>query len=307
MKVLISTDGSESARISQLSLDRAGLPQDVEAVVLSVADVWLPPRGAYETNLPKEWIEASMKSRKIAESAVSTAKELAMADTENLKRLHPSWKITAEATADSPGWAIVTHAEQWGADLVVVGSHDHRGLEKLWLGSVSQKVIRHCNNVVRIGRASLEPDRKEIRLIIGVDGSAGSLATVEHVISRNWPSETKVQLITVIDTRIATAAVSDLPELGRWTETNSPDARGWIEDVLSTQSAKFRCVGLKVFSTIQEGDPKRILIEHADEWKADCIFVGARGLTGIERFLLGSVSSAVSARARCSVEVIHHS
>jgi universal stress protein family protein len=36
----------------------------------------------------------------------------------------------------------------------------------------------------------------------------------------------------------------------------------------------------------------------------DCIYVGARGLSGIKRFLLGSVSGAVSSRAYCSVEVI---
>lgn len=38
--------------------------------------------------------------------------------------------------------------------------------------------------------------------------------------------------------------------------------------------------------------------------KMVCVFVGAKGMRGIDRLLLGSVSSAVSARAHCSVEVI---
>jgi len=38
---------------------------------------------------------------------------------------------------------------------------------------------------------------------------------------------------------------------------------------------------------------------------ADCIFVGARGVRGLERFLSGSVSSAVAMNAPCSVEIVH--
>ena len=54
----------------------------------------------------------------------------------------------------------------------------------------------------------------------------------------------------------------------------------------------------------KEEEPKRLLIAEAESWGADCIFVGARGGMGrIDRFLLGSVSSAVAARAHCSVEV----
>jgi nucleotide-binding universal stress UspA family protein len=55
---------------------------------------------------------------------------------------------------------------------------------------------------------------------------------------------------------------------------------------------------------MKEGDPKHVLLDEAEQWGADCLFVGARGLSRIERFLLGSVSAAVAARAQCSVEVV---
>jgi nucleotide-binding universal stress UspA family protein len=64
-----------------------------------------------------------------------------------------------------------------------------------------------------------------------------------------------------------------------------------------------REAGLQVTSLIEEEDPKLLLIAEAERWKADSIFVGARGLNRIERFLLGSVSTAVVSRAHCSVEV----
>ena len=54
----------------------------------------------------------------------------------------------------------------------------------------------------------------------------------------------------------------------------------------------------------EDEEPKRLLLSEAESWDADSIFVGARGLGGFRRCLLGSVSSAVAARAYCSVEIV---
>ena len=70
---------------------------------------------------------------------------------------------------------------------------------------------------------------------------------------------------------------------------------------------KLRAAAFKTEAVVKEEDPKRLLIAEAESWGADCIFVGARGMGRIERFLLGSVSSAVAARAHCSVEVAQSS
>jgi nucleotide-binding universal stress UspA family protein len=66
---------------------------------------------------------------------------------------------------------------------------------------------------------------------------------------------------------------------------------------------KLTAVGLKTDVVVKEDEPKRLLVTEAESWGADCIFVGARGMGRIERFLLGSVSSALAARAHCSVEI----
>lgn len=60
-----------------------------------------------------------------------------------------------------------------------------------------------------------------------------------------------------------------------------------------------------VSSMVISGDPKKVLVEHAQEFGADCIFTGATGFSSrLERVILGSVSAAVAARAHCSVEVV---
>jgi nucleotide-binding universal stress UspA family protein len=64
--------------------------------------------------------------------------------------------------------------------------------------------------------------------------------------------------------------------------------------------------GLTVSFSIGAGDPRQEIVREAVAWGANSIFVGARGLTRTERFLLGSVSGAVASRARCSVEIVRN-
>lgn len=67
---------------------------------------------------------------------------------------------------------------------------------------------------------------------------------------------------------------------------------------------KFAHTGLSVSSLVKPGDPKEMLCIEAENWKGDCIFVGAKSRSRLDGFLLGSVSAAVAARAYCSVEVV---
>jgi nucleotide-binding universal stress UspA family protein len=68
---------------------------------------------------------------------------------------------------------------------------------------------------------------------------------------------------------------------------------------------KLEKAGLRATGNLFEGDPKKVLVKVAEEWRADCVFVGATGVTNkFERFLLGSTAAAIAARAHCSVEVV---
>ena len=53
-----------------------------------------------------------------------------------------------------------------------------------------------------------------------------------------------------------------------------------------------------------EGTPKHVILEEAETFGADLIVIGAHGYGIVERFLLGSVSQAVSLHAKCSVEIV---
>jgi nucleotide-binding universal stress UspA family protein len=75
--------------------------------------------------------------------------------------------------------------------------------------------------------------------------------------------------------------------------------------IVKAAAKKLEKAGLRATPDVFEGDPKEVLVKIAEDWRADCVFIGATGLTNrFERFLLGSTAAAVAARAHCSVEVV---
>jgi len=212
--------------------------------------------------------------------------------------------VHAEACADSPAWAIIKKADAWRPDLIVVGSHGRAAVSRFLLGSVSQKVLTAAHCSVRVGRSSRQPAAAPLHLLIGIDGSPDAAAAVHAVARREWPAGSVAHLVTALDARMCTAMAFMEPSADLGMVGHDADAARWMSRTVETLAAPLRTRGLTVSSVITEGDPKHVLLDAAAQRGVDCIFVGARGLSGAERFLLGSVSAAVAARAHCSVEVV---
>ena len=301
MKILIAYDGSSCADAALDDLRRAGLPSEAEAVVLSVADVWMPPTSSsrervVETAFAERVAAAREKTRTQAVQAVEDARALAVHASERVQAFFPAWDVRAEACADSPAWAVIKKADEWQPDLVVVGSHGHTALSRLLLGSVSHKVVTEARCTVRVARGGVADTTAPVRIIIGVDGSPDADTAVRTVAERVWPPGSEARVIAVLDQALATAV--------RWDTESDADVQVGACRIVEAAEKTVRAAGLAVSSIVKEGDPKRVLVEEAEHWGADCIFIGARGLRRLERFLLGSVSTAVAVHAHCSVEVV---
>ncbi len=301
MKVLIGYDGSENAERMIEDLKWAGLPDKVNAVILSAADVFLPlpPEASMPTTI-KRSIE---KSREHSQEALRVARSLSEHGTQEVKKAFPRWKVSPESCADSPVWALVKKAEEWKADLIVVGAHGHSQLGR-FLGSVSQMTVVHSSHSVRIARPRPNPNAEKIKILVGVDGSAGSASAIEAVANRQWPPQTEIFLMSVIEPKLSALLRHLTPPDIQWILEKTDDERTALGHLLESYAKKLRPHGWIVTCRVEAGDPKRVLIEHAETWQADSIFLGARGLGNLKRFLIGGVSSAVSAQASCSVEVI---
>jgi nucleotide-binding universal stress UspA family protein len=173
---------------------------------------------------------------------------------------------------------------------------------RLILGSISQRVLYEAGCSVRIARDPRTNYNQPVRLLIAVDNSPGSSAAVDAVCNRHWPKGSEAGLITVVDT-VFPITPNELSQ-AKWIEVSDEENWDQVRQLFEPQAEKLRAAGLHAEILIRRGDPAGQILAKAQTWGADCIFVGAKGTRGIDRLLLGSVSSAVSARAHCSVEVV---
>ncbi|HCA56417.1 MAG TPA: hypothetical protein DEP46_00385, partial [Blastocatellia bacterium] len=75
---------------------------------------------------------------------------------ERLEGICKNLTVTSDVLFGSPESRIVETAEEWGSDLIVVGSHGYSRWERLLLGSVSQSVVHHAPCSVMVVRPPAE-------------------------------------------------------------------------------------------------------------------------------------------------------
>ena len=313
MKILIAYDGSDSADTAIDGLQRAGVPVErVDALVVAVGEVWLPAPAqdeAVEDTIPLQ-IRAGLKeARERAARIMEEAEQLAQRGAKRVQQLFPGWQVHYEPQSGSPGFALLNRAREWEADLIVVGSHGRSALGRLVLGSVSQKVLTEASTSVHIGRLNPGTGKSGERILIGVDGSEGALNAVRAVAKRRWTEGSEIRVVVADDVMRASPIWLLVPPVKEFVDEVRADERSQAEQfavaAVKELKAGLGSRNITVSSVVQTGDPKFVLVNHAQEFGADCIFTGATGFSSrFERVILGSVSAAVAARASCSVEVV---
>lgn len=304
MKILIAYDGSSCSEAAIDDLVQAGLPASGEAMVVSVAETWLPPRDNPEYLPESAYVEQFVAGyREKAELLVAETQSLAERGADRLRVALPRWEIKSEGTYGSPAWELLSRADELRPDLIIVGSHGYSAVGRLLLGSISQKVLTEAHCSVRIARGKVEVDESPNRIIIGFDMSLGAQRAVESVAARTWRAGSVVRLIAVTDPMSGIGTV--VPTIREAVLEINKDEREMIESAAANALATLTAAGLTASLDIFAGNAKNVIVEEAENWKADSIFVGANAYgSRFERFLIGSTSAAVAARAHCSVEVV---
>lgn len=146
-----------------------------------------------------------------------------------------------------------------------------------------------------------------MKILLAIDDSKYSQAAVNLVRSEFRGEGMEVHILHVIEPlRLAPLSV------GTGVGPSIPgDFVGKIEDWLDRAEAlvaqnarELEPAGFQVSTSVREGHPKNEILNFDAEWKPDLIVVGSHGRTGLDRFLLGSVSEAVSRHAKCSVLIV---
>jgi nucleotide-binding universal stress UspA family protein len=200
----------------------------------------------------------------------------------------------AHGRVGRPDAEIVRLAEEIGAGLTVVGSRGLGALKRVLLGSVSTGVVRHAHGSVLVVRGDDHPPG---RILLALDGSeeAGAASRVAAEIADKTGSELSVL--------VALPLVAPHPyPLARdaWEEAKE-QARIFIDEEAERLRAE---TNTTVEAHLALGNPDEEIVRAGEELGAGMIVVGSRGLGGVQRALMGSVSNSVVRHAHCPVLVV---
>ena len=145
-----------------------------------------------------------------------------------------------------------------------------------------------------------------MKVLLAVEGSALSDAAVAEVAQRPWPAGSEIKVLSVFEPPLPSTpeAWAISPEYFEELNNSARSKARTIVEAAIEVLRKALGESMPINGEYVQGSPKSVILDEAERWGADLIVVGSHGYRAWERFLLGSVSQAVVAHAKCSVEVV---
>ena len=194
---------------------------------------------------------------------------------------------------------IIKQAEKRKVDVIVMGSRGITDMKGILMGSVSRTVLTHTPCSVLTVK---EPLPEECRSILAVDGSPASKRAAISLKKWVMPSSASVHVLSVVpqfltDLAPAVLSQSHVKALIQPFQLRAQQLTGQYRELFLKE-------GYAVTTDVKTGDPKRIILQSIEKKKFDLAVLGTKGLTGPQRFQMGSVSEWVATHTPSSVLVV---
>jgi nucleotide-binding universal stress UspA family protein len=298
MKILLAVNGSSYTERVVNAFKSLRFNSRTEVVVMTVVpsytflgDITLAMLNSVTAN--KKLLHEEQEKR--ATDIVNSVKDLLKSAGLN---------IATSVCWGKPAEQIIAEARKREADLLIIGAKGMTDSVRFPIGSVAQKVMKYTNTNVLIAR---ERNPKIKRILIALDGSEHANTAAGFLAQLPLPSQTHIFPVTVVQSHME--AIVKTPTLNL--ETNQhilEELKATEEEVgrklLDANSEIFRKKGYKVTPLLLRGEPAEEILNAAETLNPELIIIGARGLTGIEAFFLGSVSQRVARFSKYSVLIV---
>lgn len=153
MKVLLATDGTKHSELAVESLNNFAFTKGDIIKIISVIDMAMP----LSIDIYAGYLPNTAELEKIARENAENTLENTLKLTKQIIKDEEVF-IESDILVGSPESRIVECAEEFEADLIIVGSHGYNKWERLLLGSVSDSVIHHAPCSVLVVRTPEEKD-----------------------------------------------------------------------------------------------------------------------------------------------------
>lgn len=200
----------------------------------------------------------------------------------------------------SPAMGILSYSAEYGIDLIVMGTHGRRGLDRLFLGSVAEEVVRLATCPVFTVHAHpgmLEAHPESVRrILVPIDFSDSSALSLAYAGELASTYNARLDLLHVVQEAVLPTAYGIEP-----VSISANEIVSRSRDSLADLASRIPNLPAAVAYHVFVGNPARDIITFAQESKADLIVIATHGLTGLKRMLLGSVTEKVVRTSPCPV------
>ncbi|WP_137285530.1 universal stress protein [Halorussus salinisoli] len=189
-------------------------------------------------------------------------------------------------TADPIHRAIIDYARDHDVDIIVMGTQGRTGLNRLVLGSVTERTLRTSPVPVLTVHEDtpLNPDFETV--LVPTDGSDAANVAADHGITLAEATDAALHVVHVVNLTVLSGEFGSAEVLDALEEAGQQA----VDDVIArADEADLRSVEASVLS----GTPARGILDYVDERDIDLIVMGTHGRTGLERYLLGSVTEKI--------------
>jgi len=291
MRVLLAVDGSASSDAARELVASIGWPEGTCIRVVAIVE---PVALAIVGALPYRVGDV--------DESETTSTLRAILDQAEASLEAPGRGVESRLLRGRAASVIVEEATEFRAELIVVGSRGLGRLEAMLLGSVSAEVVDHAPCPVLVARG-----RSIGRVLLAVDGSASARLAVDHLAGEGHRHLGQVEVMTVAPRISAPASVTamDLSDAVLRSQAEVvAESRGCAEGTAAAAAEQLIRDGFAVRWSISTGDAAHEIIEAASSFGCDLVVMGSRGLTGLQRILLGSVARNVLLHTRASVLIV---
>lgn len=195
-----------------------------------------------------------------------------------------------------PSERIAAYAESTPVQLVAIASHGRGGVSRLWLGSVTDRLLRHVDVPMLVVHARAPEDGEAPpaaiqRVLVPLDGTAEAeaiFAPVTRLLEGLDVEYVLMRVATII--RPLTRAISSADDI----EHELTRQREHASAYLTEAAGRFRVLAPNVTTMVTIGaDPAREVLEAVDAARADIIAMTTHGRGVVGRALIGSVADKV--------------
>jgi nucleotide-binding universal stress UspA family protein len=181
-------------------------------------------------------------------------------------------------------------------DLIVMGTHGRRGVERWFMGSTTEKLMRQSPvPIVTISapgeRAPATPRFR--RILVTTDFSEGAPDALAHAFSVAQENESEVTLLHVVHDVSADMS-------GKYRDSLVEGVRKQLNESVPAEAANW----CKIVTRVATGVPYRIILRMLEDEKIDLLVMNIHGKGMLDRALLGSTAERVVRAARCPVMLI---